>query len=107
MARKLTQSKAIIIAALITVLLGGLISGYFRIREVYIPIEATLTAETLVIVGSWADVETQDYFSVLGKNEFSTEFKDFIDLFHESPLVVEYEDRTTYTLIEYGLEFIF
>lgn len=42
---KLDQSKAVIIAALITGVVGVLITGYFQLRQAQIPIEATQTAE--------------------------------------------------------------
>jgi len=34
-----------LLVSIITVIIGGAITGYFKIRETQIPIEATLTAE--------------------------------------------------------------
>ena len=41
----LSQAQAVLLVGIITVIIGGVITGYFNIREAQIPIEATLTAE--------------------------------------------------------------
>jgi uncharacterized protein YmfQ (DUF2313 family) len=41
---KLTQAQAMLLVGAITVVFGGILTGYFQIRQTQIPIEATQTA---------------------------------------------------------------
>ena len=53
----LSQAQAMLLVGIITVVIGGIVTGYFQIRQAQIPIEATSTAETRKLVRLTAEAK--------------------------------------------------